>query len=192
MTTHKARDAKKLVLLYGPPAVGKLTVSKELTQHLSAILFHNHLIFDVVANLLPPDCSFEDCKRFTCRLRLSAMELLLECDDRVVVTTFCYRGIDDDWYIDALKVLCQKYQTIPYFVQLTAANEHLLDRAENEDRRAFRKVNSRTCLEDILRNNNNYAASIHAINHICLDTSTLAPWRAALMLMDWINGRQEL
>src|SRR3989344_1110054 len=41
----------KLVIVYGPPAVGKLTVAKELAARTGYKLFHNHLTVDVVASL---------------------------------------------------------------------------------------------------------------------------------------------
>ena len=44
----------KLVFLYGPPGVGKLTVGKELSAMTGYPLFHNHLVFDLVAALFEP------------------------------------------------------------------------------------------------------------------------------------------
>ena len=38
----------KLVFIYGPPAVGKLTVAKVLAQRTNFKPFHNHLTVDVV------------------------------------------------------------------------------------------------------------------------------------------------
>ena len=38
----------KLVVLYGPPAVGKLTVAKEVARLTGIKLFHNHLTWNAV------------------------------------------------------------------------------------------------------------------------------------------------
>ena len=38
----------KLVILYGPPGVGKLTVGRELAARTGFKLFHNHLTVDLV------------------------------------------------------------------------------------------------------------------------------------------------
>lgn len=43
----------KLVILYGPPAVGKLTVGAELAELTGFKLFHNHLTTDMVMSLFP-------------------------------------------------------------------------------------------------------------------------------------------
>ncbi|QHQ27580.1 AAA family ATPase [Xanthomonas albilineans] len=175
---------KKLVMLYGPPAVGKLTVGKEVAKRLSATLFHNHLTYDLATALLDANSSFETRRRFACRLRLDAISLLLESDNRDIITTFCYSGPDDDWYVDALKSLCTNYWTTPYFVQLKARYDQLIDRVENADRRAFEKVNSCDQLAAILKDCA-YTVPIRTVNHLCIDTSDLLPGEAAVAIVKW-------
>jgi AAA domain len=41
----------KLVILFGPPAVGKMTVGQELAKRTGLRLFHNHMTIDLVLNL---------------------------------------------------------------------------------------------------------------------------------------------
>src|SRR5882757_7935835 len=43
----------KLVFLHGAPAVGKLTVARELAALTGFRLFHNHLTVDLVSSLFP-------------------------------------------------------------------------------------------------------------------------------------------
>jgi hypothetical protein len=43
----------KLVFLHGAPAVGKLTVARELAVLTGFRLFHNHLTVDLVSSLFP-------------------------------------------------------------------------------------------------------------------------------------------
>jgi hypothetical protein len=43
----------QLVFLYGPPAVGKLTVAQELAARRPFRVLHNHLTIDPVATVLP-------------------------------------------------------------------------------------------------------------------------------------------
>jgi len=45
----------RLVYLYGPPGVGKLTVARELVALTGFKLFHNHLTVDLVRSLFPFD-----------------------------------------------------------------------------------------------------------------------------------------
>ena len=43
----------QLIFLYGPPAVGKLTVGRALAQATGFALFHNHLIVDALEAVFP-------------------------------------------------------------------------------------------------------------------------------------------
>jgi len=43
----------KLILLHGAPGVGKLTVGKQLSAVTGFPLFHNHLVIDLLAQVLP-------------------------------------------------------------------------------------------------------------------------------------------
>jgi hypothetical protein len=43
----------KLILLYGPPAVGKLTIAKEIARLTGLKLFHAHLTVALVAAIFP-------------------------------------------------------------------------------------------------------------------------------------------
>ena len=43
----------KLILLYGPPAVGKLTIAQEIARLTGFKVFHNHLTVNLVAAILP-------------------------------------------------------------------------------------------------------------------------------------------
>ena len=43
----------KLLLLYGPPAVGKLTIAKEIARLTGFKVFHAHLTVDLVASIFP-------------------------------------------------------------------------------------------------------------------------------------------
>ena len=43
----------KLVYIFGPQAVGKMTVGQELAKITGLNLFHNHMTIDLVSNFFP-------------------------------------------------------------------------------------------------------------------------------------------
>lgn len=45
----------KLVIIFGPHAVGKMTVGQELSKITGLKLFHNHMTIDLVANFFDFD-----------------------------------------------------------------------------------------------------------------------------------------
>ena len=45
----------KLIFIYGPPAVGKLTVAEELSKITGYKIFHNHLVFDIISPIFDSD-----------------------------------------------------------------------------------------------------------------------------------------
>ena len=47
----------KLVVLFGPPAVGKLTVAREVAARMGWRLFHNYLAVDVALSVHLQICS---------------------------------------------------------------------------------------------------------------------------------------
>ncbi|MDF2884003.1 MAG: hypothetical protein K0R54_4569 [Clostridiaceae bacterium] len=42
----------KLIIIFGPHAVGKMTVGQELSKITNLKLFHNHMTIDIVNDLL--------------------------------------------------------------------------------------------------------------------------------------------
>src|ERR1700687_711257 len=59
----------RLVVLYGPPGVGKLTIGTELSELTGFKLFHNHLTVDLVTSVFPPGS--EAWNRLARRIRLA-------------------------------------------------------------------------------------------------------------------------
>ncbi|HEY8724429.1 MAG TPA: hypothetical protein VIL92_11305, partial [Gaiellaceae bacterium] len=45
--------APRLLFLYGPPAVGKLTVAKAIADRIPFKILHNHVTIDAVTEVLP-------------------------------------------------------------------------------------------------------------------------------------------
>ena len=86
----------KLVIIYGPPAAGKLTVATELAEQTGYKLFHNHVSIDCVKPVFdfgtPP---------FVRLVEMIRNETFAEAarENVSVIHTFVYAfGIDDDYF----------------------------------------------------------------------------------------------
>lgn len=61
-----------LIFIYGAPAVGKLTVAKELAEKTGYKLFHNHLTVDLVRSFF--EYGSEQAARLSEKFRLEMFE----------------------------------------------------------------------------------------------------------------------
>lgn len=77
-------DEMKLVLLHGPPAVGKLTVAKELSKLTGIPLFHNHLTRDMVEGIYGG--KLYDNYELVDRLRVEALSYCAKHDTDLIFT----------------------------------------------------------------------------------------------------------
>lgn len=86
----------KLLIIHGPPAAGKLTVSKEIAKRTGFKVFHNHISIDCVSAV------FEFGSRpFWRVIKIIREETFAEAARSGVslIHTFCYaKGEDDEQY----------------------------------------------------------------------------------------------
>lgn len=77
----------KLIFIYGAPAVGKLTVARELEKQTGFKVFHNHLTIDAIEPVF--DFGTKSFWKLVHRIRLETIsEAALENVN--LIFTFCY------------------------------------------------------------------------------------------------------
>jgi hypothetical protein len=122
----------KVVIFYGPFAVGKYTVAKEFQRQTGYKLFHNHHTFDISMDFFERETFDND--RFNERLRLCIVEEISRAKINVVMThaysaSYVSRtGLSDPSYVKKVESIIKKNGGIAYFVHLTAHNNALLER----------------------------------------------------------------
>ncbi|ASI83880.1 hypothetical protein ACS94_05390 [Bacillus cereus] len=65
----------KLILIFGPQAVGKMTVGQELATLTGLKLFHNHMTIDLVSPIF--DYSTKEAKRLVSLFRFRCPSIFL-------------------------------------------------------------------------------------------------------------------
>jgi hypothetical protein len=123
----------RLVYLYGPPAVGKLTVARELAALTGFRLLHNHLTVNLVTSLFPFGSAAY--QRLIRQFRRDMLAEAARADIDVVVTGV-YLGTPEQFAaIQALIEPVYANDGTVLFVQLVCDRETWLARVPNESRR---------------------------------------------------------
>ncbi|MGB1248896.1 MAG: AAA family ATPase [Chitinophagales bacterium] len=130
----------KLIILYGPPASGKMTVGQELAKTTSLKLFHNHMSLELVNQFF--EWSTPDFKQLDKKIRFSIFEAIAKSDIEGLIFTFVWAfdiAVDKD-YVNEI-VACFKKNNADlqvYFVELKANIEERLKRNKTENRLAHK------------------------------------------------------
>lgn len=127
----------KLILIYGPPAAGKLTVAKELAAQTGFKLFHNHLTIDLARELHPErsPVRFE----LVTRLRETVFAWAAEKNVNTIFTFVHASGIDDDW-IHKIADIIEGFGGTVCPVQLKPPREILFQRLNETSRQNSSKL----------------------------------------------------
>lgn len=123
----------KFVLLFGPQAVGKMTVGHELEKSTELKLFHNHMTIE----LLAPYFGFNhEMWRLVNKFREEIFEAAATSDMYGMIFTYVW-GFDlqSDWdYVDKVCKIFEDRGAEVYFVELEADLEERIERNKTPHR----------------------------------------------------------
>ena len=170
----------RLVYLYGPPGVGKLTVARELVALTGFKLFHNHLTVDLVRSLFP--FNSEPYVRLVRQFRRDMFAEAARADVDLVFTGVylgtaeqlaAIRGSIEPIYAGGGAVL---------FVKLTCLPDVWRARVSNESRRALDKLTDPVRALGLFAGGDPFAA-MPMEPTLRIDTTDLAPTEAAAQIV---------
>lgn len=138
----------RLILIYGPPASGKLTIARELAKLTDYKVFHNHLTVDMADEVFA--FGSRPWAEVVGRTRLLVAEIAARARVPGLIYTFVYGHPMDALHVEKLKRTVEKNGGTIHFVQLTCDRETLLRRVGNRSRTEFRKLKSRAKLRKLL------------------------------------------
>lgn len=136
-----------LVVIYGPPAAGKLSVARELSRMTGYKLFHNHASLDFVGTIF--DFGTDVFSELVVRFRKEMIEEAAKRGIDVIFTSAWVKGYKKP-VIDELKSLVERHGGRVCFVYLYASREELLKRSEEGSRAGFGKIRDRKKLDEFL------------------------------------------
>jgi len=138
----------KLIIIYGPPAIGKLTIARELEKITGYKVFHNHLTLDMVEGIFSSkDKIFWPLVH---EIRLRMIEVAAKEQVKGIIFTSGYRGQSKDETLEEMIKINKKYHGITYFVHLKCDKKELFKRVKSEERKQHLKTVTITKLKKAL------------------------------------------
>ena len=179
-----------LVVLFGPPAVGKTAVGRELAMLTGFKLYHGHMTMDVISEFF----AFGS-PSFMRLHRLFSMQVLEEAAEQrmsMIVTTGWHFGSHSD--LAATMALAEPFLNRGghgYYVELWAPIEVRVQRNDTQERRRSKKVDWST--EEYLRRLDTEFGRESPrrldldIPYLALDTASMTAAEAAAAIADHIR-----
>ncbi len=125
---------KRLVILFGPPAVGKMTVGRELEKISGLKLFHNHMTIEIVLPFF--EFGTKEFNRLTGQFRRQILEEVANSDLPGLIFTFVwdFNQESEKRFIDSLTSIFHEVGGESYYVELEASQKERLKRNRGEER----------------------------------------------------------
>lgn len=169
-----------LIYLHGPPAVGKLTVSRELLRVIPGRLLDNHASIDFGWTLF--EFGTAEFWRFVHQLRLIAVQHSAQSDIPNLIYTSCYSDPEDRPHFERLQEIQGTYCGRLTPVYLFAGTNTLNQRVSNPDRLERRKLTSQEGLASALAKWN--IAPVPQTDCLHIDTSRQSAAESATLIVE--------
>lgn len=159
-------------MLYGPPAVGKLTVARTLAARTEFRILHNHLFINLSHTLFDPGT--EASRAFARQLRDVSLDAARREKVVGVILTFVYARDRDDYILG----LCDRAEAQGddvCLVHLTCETGVLEARVAEPSRSTFNKLTTVAGLRGKLAELNEPFGAVHGRESLSLRTDELTP-----------------
>jgi len=148
----------KFILIFGPQAVGKMTVGQELAKQTDLKLFHNHMTIELVSNFFSYGTATG--KRLVKLFRQEIFEAVAKSELPGLIFTFTWAfDMKEDWdYVAEVCELFESHGAEIYFVELEADLVTRLERNRTPNRLEHKptKRNFAWSDQDILNSTKKY------------------------------------
>jgi len=164
----------KLVVIYGPPAVGKLTTAEKLGAITGYRVFHSHLAIDLV-NSITPDDAGRKYSEFLFRIIYETIEYAWQNKQSGMIMTIAYTGSDGQKALLAkLKTLMESDGGRMCFVKLYASMDELKKRVIDPSRDYYGKLMSAEALESWMAETD-YLSKVDIAESLEMDNTNICP-----------------
>lgn len=176
----------KLVILYGPPAAGKLTIAKELAKIADIHVFDNHQVIDMIEPIVTR--KYSDFANLIYQTQRNILKAVVKADQTNVVMTFPYASdLDQDVeFITELAATSRKLGADVYPIFLKCSNDTLLKRALEPSRKAYGKITTTEVMNTMIEMHN-FDEPAPVEGNITIDTDQISATEAAAQIKELIK-----
>ena len=164
-----------LVMIYGAPGVGKLTVAKELAAMTGYRLFHNHLSLNCVSSVF--DFDARPFWELVHQIRFSIFEAAAR-ESVDMIFTFVYALEEDDDFVRRVYELIERHGSRVCSVQLVCDKDVLERRVQAEERAQLFKINTAEGIRSLYDRYEMFTV-IRGHESLSIDNTDVAPEEAA-------------
>lgn len=162
----------KLIVLYGPPGVGKLTVARALAKSTGYKVLHNHLTIELLCSLF--DWGGKPYKELASKFRFELLEVASKNKVRGVIMTLVYPAEAGEKEIrDLMRRMTRRHVNV-CFVKLVCSQKELEHRIKYPSRKAFTKIRHITSLRSFMKKYD-ATTTIPVGENLIIDTTTMSP-----------------
>ncbi|MEK5530406.1 shikimate kinase [Viridibacillus sp. FSL H7-0596] len=179
----------KFVVLFGPQAVGKMTVGQELEKITELKLFHNHMTIELVNPFF--EYGTKEGNRLVSLFRQEIFEEVSKSNLYGLIFTYVWAfDLQADWdYVNEISNIFESKGGTVYFVELEADFEERIDRNQSPNRLEHKptKRNIENSESDLKRTFakyrlNSQEGEIKKENYIKINNTNLNPVEVAKII----------
>jgi len=173
----------EMIFIYGPPAVGKMAVAKELSELTGFRYFINHQASDPVRSILDFEKDPSKFRRVANKVKLLILEEAVDAQIPGLIMTFCYSRPDADQNLYALMAPLKKRGININFARLYCDEGELYRRVQDPSRKLndVKKLTDPEELREALRKHN-FREEISYVKSLSIDNTFLSPEETAIRI----------
>ena len=166
-----------IILLHGPPGVGKFTVAEELSKIIDYKLIHIQSIYDFLESIFGKE-KYEISLKILNGIYLKIFDEAAKAKMKGLIFTYAEIARDDFDFIKKVKKVVDSNESSLKFVHLICNKEELKKRVVSDSRKKFRKTQTIEELEFLL-SIKDYKSSFPNSKTFLIDNTNLLPKKVA-------------